>query len=559
VLKSYLRQLTLVKRYLLVSLSLAVIPLVIIVALYDSHNASLANRLLLEKTKGEIEATVVKLENFIDIQIKRLNNLTDLQEVDSVFSKKYKRFVFPEQLLDFLYFETSDADIYSIEFYDVDGHFLSSLPKSNELNNFLRVKGTTVDSVIISDPVLPTPGKPGWFHFHKQEIRKNETIGTIALKVRLASLTEKTASLYRAGIYEPVIYTPNQESLNSVGTLINSEVLLINSESFIPGWFIGLRQKGHPVLETGVRHWLLLLVLVLAISIFALFFNMSKRLASWVVPLKDGAKAIARGDLNVKVPDNGPGELGMLARSFNDMSDQLSSMISSRVDVERRAALGNLATGIAHEIRNPLATIGTTIHGLIGTEKDPERKKMLEAVDNEIIRTDSIVEEFMNYAHPREPKLEAVSISDVFNHVKVLVSATALESGVEIRLLGQRSVMVFADPGQLRQVFMNIIFNALQAMPDGGHLRLRVVAKGDVAEISVSDTGVGIDPDTLAKVQQPFFTTKKGGTGLGLSICVQLINVNNATFNIDSELGVGTTISINLPLLNNNNSHGINI
>jgi two-component system sensor histidine kinase HydH len=199
-----------------------------------------------------------------------------------------------------------------------------------------------------------------------------------------------------------------------------------------------------------------------------------------------------------------------------------------------------------------LATIGTTIHGLIGSEKDPERKKMLEAVDNEIIRTDAIVEEFMNYARPREPKLEAASVSDVFNHVKVLVSATALESGVEIRLLGQRSVMVFADLGQLRQVFMNIIFNALQAMPDGGHLSLRVVAKDDVAEISVSDTGVGIDPDTLAKVQQPFFTTKKGGTGLGLSICVQLIKVNNGTFNIDSELGVGTTISINLPLFNNN-------
>lgn len=551
-LKSYLHQLTLVKRYLLVSLSLAVIPLVIIVALYDSHNATLANRLLLEKTEGEIQATVVKLENFIDIQIKRLNNLTDLQEIDSVFSKKYKRFHFPEQLLDFLYFETSDADIYSIEFYDVDGYFLSSLPKSNEVDNFLRIKGTTVDTVIISDPVLPTPGKPGWFHIYKKVIRKNETIGTIALKVRLASLTEKTASLYRAGIYEPVIYTPNKESLNSVGTLINSEVLLINSESFIPGWLIGLKQKGHPVLETGVRHWLLLLVLVLAISIFALFFNMSKRLASWVVPLKDGAKAIARGDLNVKVPDNGPGELGMLARSFNNMSDQLSSMISSRVDVERRAALGNLATGIAHEIRNPLATIGTTIHGLIGSEKDPERKKMLEAVDNEIIRTDAIVEEFMNYARPREPKLEAASVSDVFNHVKVLVSATALDSGVEIRLLGQRSVMVFADLGQLRQVFMNIIFNALQAMPDGGHLSLRVVAKDDVAEISVSDTGVGIDPDTLAKVQQPFFTTKKGGTGLGLSICVQLIKVNNGTFNIDSELGVGTTISINLPLFNNN-------
>ena len=117
--KSYLHQLTLVKRYLWVSLSLTVIPLVIIVALYDGHNASLANRLLLEKTEGEIQATVVKLESFIDVQIKRLNDLADLQVVDSVFNRQLQTPIFSEQLLDFLYFETSDVDIYSIEFYDV--------------------------------------------------------------------------------------------------------------------------------------------------------------------------------------------------------------------------------------------------------------------------------------------------------------------------------------------------------------------------------------------------------------------------------------------------------
>ncbi|PWQ94695.1 sensor histidine kinase [Leucothrix arctica] len=556
--KSYLHQLTLVKRYLWVSLSLTVIPLVIIVALYDGHNASLANRLLLEKTEGEIQATVVKLESFIDVQIKRLNDLADLQVFDSVFNRQLQTPIFSEQLLDFLYFETSDVDIYSIEFYDDNGLFLSSLPKSNEKVNYLRESGTQVDLVTVSDPVLPSSGKPGWFHIYKRVIRRAETIGTIALKVRLSSLTEKTASLYHAGIYEPVIFTPNKKSLNTVGTVINHEVSLINSQTFMAGWHIGLKQNSQPVVKTGVRHWLLFLVLLMAVGIISLFLSMSRRLASWVIPLSDGARAISRGELNVKVAEDGPGELGMLARSFNDMSDQLSSMIESRVDVERRAALGNLATGIAHEIRNPLATIGTTVHGLIGSEKSPERKKMLEAVDDEIIRTDAIVEEFMNYARPREPKMETVSISDVFDHVKILVSATALESDVEINLLGQRSLMVFADLGHLRQVLMNIIFNALQAMPNGGHLRLRAVAKGDVAEITISDTGIGIDADKLASVQQPFFTTKRSGTGLGLSICAQLIQSNNGSLDIDSHPGVGTTVTISLPLLNSNDLEGGN-
>ncbi len=285
---------------------------------------------------------------------------------------------------------------------------------------------------------------------------------------------------------------------------------------------------------------------------------MSQRLARWVLPLKNGAKAIAAGNLNVRVAEDGPGELGMLARSFNNMSEQLSSMISSRVDVERRAALGNLATGIAHEIRNPLATIGTTVHGLIGSESDPERKKMLEAVDNEIIRTDAIVEEFMNYARPREPKMEPCSIRDVFNHVNVLVSTTALDAGIKISLLGQRSIVVFADPGQLRQVFMNIILNALQAMPEGGHLRLKAIDHAGLAEITVSDSGTGIEPEVLEKVQQPFFTTKQGGTGLGLAICAQLVKVNGGTFEIQSKLGEGTTIRITMPIVQAHNKQGEN-
>jgi len=552
---AYLRQLTLVKQYLWGSLAIAIIPLVIIAALYDSHNSSLTNRILSEKIEGELQATVVKIENFIDIQVKRLDDLADLQGVDTIFADNPNQAP-SEQLLDFLYFETSDPDIYSIEFYSFNGSFLWSLPDSTDHPNYLKWPDAEVNSISISAPMLPSSGKPGWFHVYKPVVRHSEPIGIIALRVRLTSLTEKTASLHRYGIHEPIIFTPKKVALNAVGTVVNPDSLLATSEPFIPGWSVGLQQSGEPVVETGIRRWLLFFVVLSAVSVVWLFFSMSQRLARWVIPLKNGAKEIANGNLGVRVSENSPGELGMLARSFNNMSEQLTSMIASRVDVERRAALGNLATGIAHEIRNPLATIGTTVHGLMGSESDPNRKKMLEAVDDEIIRTDAIVEEFMNYARPREPKIEPISIRDVFNHVKVLVSATALEVGVEISLSGQRSVMVFADSGQLRQVLMNIIFNAMQAMPDGGHLGLKAIDNGDFADITVSDTGVGIDPEVLAKVQQPFFTTKKGGTGLGLAICSQLIKVNAGTFDIESRVGMGTTIRITLPKAPENTMKG---
>ncbi|MGH1426412.1 MAG: sensor histidine kinase [Arenicella sp.] len=548
---AYWRQLTLVKRYLWGSLLAAILPLVVISYLYDSHNTSLSNKLINEKFEGEIQSTVVKINSFINVQAKRLNDIDDLQGIDVLFLNSVERNI-PDQLLDFLYFQTSDADVYSVEFYDVYGDFLWSLPKVNKHPAPILSAGTLVNDVTVSEPVLPSSGRPGWFYMYKPVVRKGKAIGIIALKIRLTSLTELTASLYQADAYEPVISIPQSKTLNALGVMSDSEGIVLNSHTFIPGWSIGLKQSGQRVSKTGIRDWLLVSVIISSLCVVLLFFSMSRRLANFVTPLIAGARSIAKGNFGVRVVDDIPGELGILARSFNNMSTQLSAMVSSRVDMERRAALGNLATGIAHEIRNPLATIGTTVHGLIASEKDPERKAMLEAVDNEIIRTDAIVEEFMNYARPREPKMERVAIGEIFNHVKVLVSATALETGVDIILLGQRSVHVFADPGQLRQILMNIILNAIQAMPKGGHLSLKAVQNQGWAEITVSDTGAGIDAEELQHVKQPFYTTKKGGTGLGLAICVQLVNVNHGTFHIDSELGEGTQVLIKFPMVQKN-------
>ncbi|MEB8432680.1 ATP-binding protein [Cocleimonas sp. KMM 6892] len=528
----------------------SILPLIVIAYLYDSHNSSLNNRLIDEKIEGEIQATVVKINSFIATQIKHLNDLDDLQGIDKLFSGTEIEKI-PEQLLDFLYFQTSDTDIYSVEFYDLAGNYKWSLPKSMEKKNQLLFEDASINGVNISKPIPPSSGKPGWFYIYKTMVRKGRSIGVIALRIRLTSLTELTTSLYRTGLYEPVIITSNGDRLNVVGVKVDKSKLFTKPYSFLPGWSIGLKQNGPQISNPGIRYWLLFLVILSGLFVMWLFYNMSQRLTRIIAPLIKGARAIARGDFGVRVDGNIPGELGILARSFNNMSEQLSAMVTSRVDVERRAALGNLATGIAHEIRNPLATISTTVHGLICSEKDPERKNMLEAIDNEINRTDAIVEEFMNYARPREPKKEHVVIRDIFKHVQVLVSATALEAGVEISLLGQRSLEIHVDPGQIRQILMNIILNALKSMPDGGHLRLKAVQNNRVAEITVTDTGHGIKAEDLDKVKQPFFTTKAGGTGLGLAICVQLVKTNDGVLDIDSTVGEGTSVKIKFPVTEN--------
>jgi two-component system sensor histidine kinase AtoS len=274
---------------------------------------------------------------------------------------------------------------------------------------------------------------------------------------------------------------------------------------------------------------------------------MSKNIARMLIPLKNGAQAIANGDLTVLIPETGVGELGSLARAFNDMSRQLSKMIATRVYADRQASLGILATGIAHEIRNPLSTIHTTVHGLLRSEKNCERKEMLRVINSEVLRTDSIVEEFVNYARPREPRKEIVLVEETIHKILVLISTSALKTGVKVSKLGDALVKIFVDPGHLSQILMNVILNALQSMSNGGHLTLRSHREKDQIYLSIADTGCGIPEHQLEKIQGPFFTTKKKGTGLGLSICAQLIKVNDGTLDIESVDGKGTVVTITFP------------
>jgi two-component system sensor histidine kinase AtoS len=229
------------------------------------------------------------------------------------------------------------------------------------------------------------------------------------------------------------------------------------------------------------------------------------------------------------------------------MREQLEKLIASRVDMERRATLGNMAAGIAHEIRNPLTTVSATLHGLSRGEEDPERKEMYDLVSSEITRVDQTISEFVNFAKPRTPEKEISYIRDALKSVKTLINATAHERSISISLSGDSTLRIYVDPAQLRQILLNLSLNAMEAMPDGGQLRFRTYEDGGKAKVVVADNGVGMDDAVKAKLLRPFFTTRSGGTGLGLSITNQLVEANGGTIAFESVVGEGTTVSLRFP------------
>lgn len=222
---------------------------------------------------------------------------------------------------------------------------------------------------------------------------------------------------------------------------------------------------------------------------------------------------------------------------------------------ERLAAVGQLAAKTAHEIRNPLTAIRSTMQYLARGLEDEPRHGMVEDLLEEVDRIDDILNELLQLT--REGPFEPVALDPVeaVSQVLALVEAQAEEQGVILhRSLATHTPRIEADPHQLRQLLLNLVLNALQAMPEGGELTFRVAprnghggAEEDVA-IEISDTGPGIQPDVLEKIFDPFYTTKKEGTGLGLAISHRIVERHQGQLRVMSAPGAGTTFLILLPV-----------
>ncbi|MEH7075339.1 PAS domain S-box protein [Neobacillus drentensis] len=215
---------------------------------------------------------------------------------------------------------------------------------------------------------------------------------------------------------------------------------------------------------------------------------------------------------------------------------------------DKLAAVGQLAAGVAHEIRNPLTSMKGYAEFLQLDEKDPERMEFLSIILDEIERVNTIVEDFMVLAKPKAVELEEKNVVPVIKNVVSLLEFEARKKNVRLTFdCNQEIIQIECDENRLKQVFLNFIKNGIEAMPNGGELHVKTIIHDNNVQISIQDTGVGISKEKLKKLGEPFYTTKKNGNGLGLMVSFKIIESHNGKVFVESEPNKGTTFNILLP------------
>ncbi|HWR01246.1 MAG TPA: ATP-binding protein [Chlorobaculum sp.] len=218
---------------------------------------------------------------------------------------------------------------------------------------------------------------------------------------------------------------------------------------------------------------------------------------------------------------------------------------------ERLSTMGEFAAVLAHEIRNPLGSIRGTAEILKDDYKPGDPKhEFIEIQIRETERLNRVVEEFLHMVRPQPSEMQPCAVHDELETIVTLLSGDASKRQVELVLQPQqRPVIIRADGEKLRQAFLNILLNALQATPTGGRVEISATDDGNGAcEITFRDTGTGIDAEDLDRIFEPFFTTKTDGTGLGLAISRKIVETHKGALKVESRPGEGTIVRITLPM-----------
>ncbi len=267
---------------------------------------------------------------------------------------------------------------------------------------------------------------------------------------------------------------------------------------------------------------------------------------------------IAGGDLSQDIPVHSRDELGDLTRSFNRMVRNLSLIQNELIRSEKLISLGRLSAGVAHEIRNPLnAMKGAVVHMKRRRADDPLVQEYTQLVSEEIDRLNRFVTEFLYFAKQAKPVIVPTDINRLILSMQNLFREQAQGKGIILQNeLAPDLPMVRVDPQQIEQVVVNLLINAMDAMPQGGRLKISSTpftssdngAGPDRVRIIVEDTGIGIPPENLQSIFDPFFSTKETGTGLGLPLSLGIVEAHGGALRVQSKAGKGTAVIMELPL-----------
>ena len=218
---------------------------------------------------------------------------------------------------------------------------------------------------------------------------------------------------------------------------------------------------------------------------------------------------------------------------------------------EKLAALGQLAAGIAHEIRNPLTSINILIHSLTeNLSTEDSRWEDLKVIEEEVLRINEILDQFLRFAKPASPLFEKTNLIPIFEEILQLLRPQIERGKIAVKKEFEPLPLITVDKEQIKQVILNLLMNAIQAMPGGGELSMsgRFSKDGYWVELTIQDSGIGIPLEDLKKLFDPFFSTKEGGIGLGLSIAHRIIDQHHGKIEVESTPGKGTLFTISLPV-----------
>jgi two-component system NtrC family sensor kinase len=328
-------------------------------------------------------------------------------------------------------------------------------------------------------------------------------------------------------------------------------------------------------------------LIVSVVSVVAIFIIVALILFHFIErPVKElvlGTKRISGGDLGHMIDITTSDEMGHLATSFNQMTldlqtaqkqiqegirnlehkveertKELKTTQSQLLHSEKLAAVGALAATVAHEINNPLTGVYTYIRlmerkidqGQYGAEDIAKYKGYLDTMRREVERTTAIVQNLLDFTRPKDPVRKPMNLVKVMEESLALISNKLSLTNIEVVKILNPLPEIQADPAHMKQVFLNLLINACEAMEEGGTLTIRsdYHPETNTVTMSVRDTGTGIEEKDLARIFDPFFSTKKKGTGLGLSVVNGIVTRHNGKVEIDSTPGKGTDFRVILPV-----------
>jgi signal transduction histidine kinase len=318
-----------------------------------------------------------------------------------------------------------------------------------------------------------------------------------------------------------------------------------------------------PQVERSLTEAILPAVLALAAAGILIGLYFSFAVGRRIDRLADAMKHVEAGDLEARVGDPAPDELGRLAKSFDGMVSRLAGAKQRLEDrhgeeirrAEHLAAVGKLAAGVAHEINNPLAGMQNCVRTLSKSAgADKRQVQYLEMLQEGLSRIARTVRQLLDFARESPPRMSRVNVGSLLERCLSLLAHELAGRKIACnRFLSGELPGISADPQQLEQVFVNLLMNALDAMTEGGTLTVSAALReggSRLVEVIVADTGAGIPAQHLPRIFDPFFTTKEvgKGTGLGLSVSYGIIKAHGGAIEVESEPGKGSTFKVLLPV-----------